>query len=157
SGWALDPLYRMAGRSCARTTHGSFWYWPHADRVHVSIGSILGGAARCDHPLDARLNTEKRLSGLAPPGSFLPIARYNQGMTTRVSDEALDILFRRARTFITWLDKPVPEELLRGIYDVMKWGPTSVNGCPVRILFLRTKAAKERLRPALAPGNLQQT
>ena len=78
-------------------------------------------------------------------------------MTTRVSDEALDILFRRARTFGTWVDKPVPEELLRGIYDVMKWGPTSLNGCPVRILFLRTKEAKERLRPALAPGNLQKT
>ena len=78
-------------------------------------------------------------------------------MTTPVSDEALDVLFRRARTFSTWLDEAVPEELLRGIYDVMKWGPTSLNGCPVRILFLRTKEVKERLRPALAPGNVQKT
>ena len=78
-------------------------------------------------------------------------------MSTRASDDTLDLLFRRARTFSTWLDQPVPDELLRDLYDLMKWGPTSMNGCPVRILFLRTTESKERLRPALAPGNLQKT
>jgi 3-hydroxypropanoate dehydrogenase len=82
---------------------------------------------------------------------------YNQGMSTRASHEALDVLFRRARTFSTWLDKPVPDDLLREVYDLMKWGPTSMNGSPLRIFFLRTKESKERLRPALAPGNVQKT
>ncbi len=78
-------------------------------------------------------------------------------MGTGATEEALDILFRRARTYGTWLDKAVPDELLRDIYDVMKWGPTSMNGCPARILFLRTKESKERLRPALVPGNVEKT
>jgi 3-hydroxypropanoate dehydrogenase len=78
-------------------------------------------------------------------------------MSTRASNEALDVLFRRARTFGTWLDKQIPDELLHEIYELMKWGPTSMNGCPVRILFLRTKEAKERLRSALAPGNIKKT
>jgi len=78
-------------------------------------------------------------------------------MGTRLSDEALDVLFRSARTFATWLDRPVSEEILHELYDLMKWGPTSMNGGPARILFLRTKESKERLRPALAPGNVQKT
>jgi 3-hydroxypropanoate dehydrogenase len=86
-----------------------------------------------------------------------PPAPYNREMSTRASDEALDILFRRARTFSAWLDKPVPDDLLREVYDLMKWGPTSMNGCPARIVFLRTKESKERLRPALSPGNVQKT
>ncbi len=78
-------------------------------------------------------------------------------MSSRVPDEVLDLLFRSARTFSTWLDRPIPDELLRDVYDLMKWGPTSMNGCPLRILFLRTKESKERLRPALATGNVQKT
>ena len=74
-----------------------------------------------------------------------------------VDDDALDILFRKARTHISWLDKPVPDELLRQIYDLMKWGPTSANCSPARILFLRTREAKERLRPALSPNNVDKT
>lgn len=84
-------------------------------------------------------------------------AAYNQGMSTRAPDEALDLLFRHARTFGTWLEKSVPDHLLREVYDLMKWGPTSMNSCPVRMLFLRTKESKERLRPALAPANVQKT
>jgi 3-hydroxypropanoate dehydrogenase len=75
----------------------------------------------------------------------------------RVNDEVLDILFRKARTYNAWLPKPVPDELLREIYDVMKWGPTSANSSPARFVFLRSAAAKERLRPALAAGNVEKT
>ncbi len=82
---------------------------------------------------------------------------YNDEMGTQLSDEALDVLFCRARTFRTWLDKPVTDDMLRELYGLMKWGPTSMNGCPARILFLRTKESKERLRPALAPGNVKNT
>src|SRR5579864_3769566 len=78
-------------------------------------------------------------------------------MSHQLDDAALDILFRKARTHIFWQEKPVSDDLLRQIYDLMKWGPTSANGGPARILFLRTKEAKERLRPALSPGNVDKT
>src|SRR5438552_12915906 len=75
----------------------------------------------------------------------------------RVSDDVLDLVFRKARTYNTWLPKPVPEELLRQLYDTLKWGPTSANISPARFLFIRSTAAKERLRPSLAPGNVEKT
>src|ERR1700747_618253 len=75
----------------------------------------------------------------------------------RVSDDALDLVFRKARTYNAWLPKPVPEELLRQLYDTLKWGPTSANNSPARFVFIRSAAAKERLRPALSPGNVQKT
>ena len=78
-------------------------------------------------------------------------------MVHRLSDEVLDRLFRTARSYNAWLDRPVSDELLRQLYDLMKWGPTSANLCPARILFLRTREAKERLRPALMPGNVEKT
>jgi 3-hydroxypropanoate dehydrogenase len=74
-----------------------------------------------------------------------------------LNDDVLDVLLRKARTHNFWLDKPVSDDLLRKLYDLMKWGPTSANTCPARILFLRTPEAKERLRPALSPTNLEKT
>lgn len=71
-----------------------------------------------------------------------------------LTDESLDILFRNARTHRAWLPKPVSDDFLRELYDLMKWGPTSANCSPVRILFLRTPESKQRLRPALSPGNV---
>lgn len=78
-------------------------------------------------------------------------------MTNLLNDDALDILFRKARTHNVWLDRPVSDHLLRQIYDLMKWGPTSANSSPARILFLRSAEAKQRLRPALSPNNLDKT
>lgn len=78
-------------------------------------------------------------------------------MANPLPEDALDIIFRQARTFRAWLDRPVTDETLHGLYNLMKWGPTSLNCCPARILFLRTPESKERLRPALAPGNVAQT
>ena len=75
----------------------------------------------------------------------------------QLNDEALDILFRKARTHIVWLDKPVSDDLLRQVYDLAKWGPTSANSSPARIVFLRTPEAKQRLRAALSPNNLDKT
>src|SRR5437899_478389 len=65
-----------------------------------------------------------------------------------LSDEGLDLLFRNARTHNVWLDRPVSDETLRQLYDVMKWGPTSANSNPARIIFIRTREAKERFLPA---------
>jgi 3-hydroxypropanoate dehydrogenase len=75
----------------------------------------------------------------------------------RVSDDALDLVFRKARTYNAWLSRPVPDELLQQLYDALKWGPTSANISPERFVFVRSTAAKERLRPWLAPGNLEKT
>jgi 3-hydroxypropanoate dehydrogenase len=78
-------------------------------------------------------------------------------MSRTVGDEALDLLFRQARSHNAWLDKPVGDDTLRQLYDLLKWGPTSANGSPARFLFLRTREAKERLKPALAAGNVAKT
>lgn len=78
-------------------------------------------------------------------------------MTKVVSDECLDITFRNARTHSVWLDKPVEDALLQRVYDLAKMGPTSANMCPMRIVFVRSKEAKQRLRPALSPGNVDKT
>jgi 3-hydroxypropanoate dehydrogenase len=69
----------------------------------------------------------------------------------------LDLLFREARSHNQWLDKPVPDETLRELYDLLKFGPTSANSSPARFVFIRTAAGKERLRPALSAGNLEKT
>jgi 3-hydroxypropanoate dehydrogenase len=77
--------------------------------------------------------------------------------THKVSDQALHQLFREARTYSSWLPTPVPVALLKEIYELAKFGPTSANGSPARFVFLTTDAGKNRLVPALAPGNVEKT
>lgn len=75
-----------------------------------------------------------------------------------VADPAtLDLILRSARSYDTFSDSPVSDETLAAVWDLMKWGPTSANGLPARILFLRSPKAKERLRSALAANNLEKT
>jgi 3-hydroxypropanoate dehydrogenase len=78
-------------------------------------------------------------------------------MSNVVSDEDLDIIFRKARTHNVWLDKLVEDALLRQVYDLAKMGPTSANMCPMRIVFVKSREAKERLKPALDAGNVDKT
>lgn len=75
----------------------------------------------------------------------------------KVNNDTLDILFCKARTYSSWLPKPVPDDLLHELYETIKSGPTSANSCPARLVFVRSAAAKERLRPALAAGNVEKT
>jgi len=75
----------------------------------------------------------------------------------RIDDSGLRQLFLDARTHNGWLDKPVPDGMLREIYEIARFGPTSMNTQPMRLLFLRTAAAKERLRPHLVPSNVEKT
>ena len=75
----------------------------------------------------------------------------------KLSDEGMDLLFRNARTHNGWLDKPVTDATLRELYDLLKWGPTSANTSPMRVLFLKSAEAKQRLLPALAEGNVEKT
>jgi 3-hydroxypropanoate dehydrogenase len=74
-----------------------------------------------------------------------------------LDDAALDLLFREARTHNGFSDAPVSDEELHRLYDLLKFGPTSANTSPARFVFLRTTAAKERLLPALSPGNVAKT
>src|SRR2546422_4180994 len=98
----------------------------------------------------------KRNGGSKIRGTSITINQEVE-MSKVLNDEALDQLFRAARTHNAWLDKPVSDDTLRRVYDVMKWGPTSANSCPARFVFLRTPAAKARLLPALSPGNVDKT
>ena len=63
---------------------------------------------------------------------------------------ALDLLFRQARSHNGWLQREVPESLIRELYEITRWGPTSMNCCPARFVFVTSAGGKERLRPALA-------
>ncbi|MDJ0949617.1 MAG: malonic semialdehyde reductase [Alphaproteobacteria bacterium] len=70
---------------------------------------------------------------------------------------ALDLIFRDARTHNAWTDRPISDDTLRALFELLKMGPTSANCSPARFLFLRSREAKERLRPALTQGNLDKT
>ena len=72
-------------------------------------------------------------------------------------DKTLDLLLRKARTHSDFTDKPVSDEALRAAHELMIWGPTSANSQPMRIVYLRSKEAREKLRPALAATNLEKT
>jgi 3-hydroxypropanoate dehydrogenase len=74
-----------------------------------------------------------------------------------LSAEDRDLIFRNARTQNGWQAKPVSDAQLRELYDLMKWAPTTMNASPARIVFLRSREAKERLKPALSPGNVDKT
>src|SRR3981081_1072551 len=78
-------------------------------------------------------------------------------MGQKVDDSALNTLFRQARSHAKGQKKPIPDETLRDLYELLKWAPTSANAEPARFAFLRTKESKERLRPALAPLNVDKT
>lgn len=77
-------------------------------------------------------------------------------MTEILSNDARELLFSAARTANKFLDVPVDATLLNEIYDLQKWGPTSMNGSPMRLIFLTTETAKKRLYPSLFDGNLKR-
>lgn len=70
---------------------------------------------------------------------------------------ALDLLFRNARTHNGWLAKPVPDSLLAELHNLMKWGPTSANCWPLRVVYVKSPEAKARLVPLLMEGNRAKT
>ncbi len=78
-------------------------------------------------------------------------------MSRAVNDDALDVLFRKARTHRKWRPEPVTPQMLMAIYDLMRWGPTTNNTSPARIVFVVSPEAKERLKPHLNKGNVEQT
>src|SRR5262245_31556517 len=72
-------------------------------------------------------------------------------------EAALELLFLNGRTHRRWVDRPVDDALLRRVYELARWPPTSANCQPMRVVFVRSAEAKERLRPALDAGNVEQT
>ncbi|WP_420475832.1 malonic semialdehyde reductase [Noviherbaspirillum sp. ST9] len=74
-----------------------------------------------------------------------------------LNDTALQTLFTDARTHNGWRDKPVTDEQLKQLYDLLKWGPTSANCSPARIVFVKSPEAKEKLLACMNPGNIDKT
>ena len=78
-------------------------------------------------------------------------------MNTPLSREAQQQLFSEARSFNAWQSEAVSDELLHQLYELMKWGPTAANSCPARVVFVKSDAAKQRLKPCLAEGNVDKS
>jgi 3-hydroxypropanoate dehydrogenase len=78
-------------------------------------------------------------------------------MSELLSEASLEQLFRSARTYNAWLPKDVSDEQLQQLYDLAKFGPTSANSSPMRVVFVKSKAAKAKLEPFLSDGNRAKT
>ncbi|MGO1119436.1 malonic semialdehyde reductase [Rhodovibrionaceae bacterium A322] len=78
-------------------------------------------------------------------------------MESILNDAGMDLLFRQARTHNAWQDRPVSDVLLEALWELTRWPPTSANCSPLRLLFLKSTAAKEKLRPFLMAGNVDKT
>lgn len=74
-------------------------------------------------------------------------------MTEKLSDAALDALFRTARTFNSYTDEPVSEAELHAIWELMKWGPTSANQLPARLVWCVSDEAKAKLAACVSDAN----
>jgi len=78
-------------------------------------------------------------------------------MSKIINDAALDQIFRQARTHRSWTNDPVSDVVLQAAYDLARMAPTSANCSPMRIVFVKSREAKERLKPALSETNVEQT
>ena len=78
-------------------------------------------------------------------------------MTHSLDPAALDQLFLQARTFNKFTAEPVGDDTLRQLYDLYKWGPTSMNTQPGRVVFVRSDEGRQKLRPTLMPNNVDKT
>ncbi len=74
-----------------------------------------------------------------------------------MTSDDLDLIFRKARTYSVWLNQPVDDALLRQVYELARFGPTSANMSPMRVVFVKSHEAKEKLKPALDTGNVAKT
>src|SRR5690349_21205917 len=74
-----------------------------------------------------------------------------------LDDASLNALFNEARSHNAWLDRPVEDAVLKRLYELARMGPTAANAQPLRLVFVKSQAAKERLKPALSAGNVDKT
>jgi nitroreductase len=75
----------------------------------------------------------------------------------KLDDAALDLLFRGARSHSGWQPREVPDDLLHQLYELTKWGPTSANCSPARIVFVKSDSARAKLLECMIPGNVAKT
>lgn len=80
-------------------------------------------------------------------------AQALQSKAHAMDADTLDLLFREARSHNGWQAIPVPDSTLKALYDIVRWGATSMNCCPARFVFVRSDEGKQRLEPALAEAN----
>ena len=80
--------------------------------------------------------------------------RSLRGRIGRLSDDAIDLILRDARSHYAWTDRPVTEDMLRTLFGITIAGPTSMNTCPARFVFVTSDAGKDRLAKALKPANV---
>lgn len=78
-------------------------------------------------------------------------------MGEKLDEKAFDTLFRHARSQNKWLPNPVSDDLIRELYNLLKFGPTAANTCPARFVFVRSPEGKAKLKPALDAGNVDKT
>lgn len=78
-------------------------------------------------------------------------------MAASLNTDSLAQLFTAARSHNGFLPAAIDDASLIALYDLLKWGPTAANGCPARFVFVRSPEGKARLKPALAPGNVEKT
>ena len=78
-------------------------------------------------------------------------------MADTIEQRAMAQLFTEARTHNSWQSKPVSDEMLKQLYDLFKFAPTSVNCNPAKILFVKSPKEKERLVACVSPGNVDKT
>ncbi len=74
----------------------------------------------------------------------------------QLDDDSIDLILRDARSHYAWTDKPVSEEMLHTLYEITIHGPTSMNTCPARFVFVKTEASKDRLAKSLKPKNVEK-
>ena len=89
--------------------------------------------------------------------NFLSLTVPTKDIMSTADQATIDLAFTNARSQNGWTDKPVTDAQLHAIYEIAKWGPTSMNCQPARIQFLRSKEAKDRLLPCMSPGNQNKT
>ena len=82
--------------------------------------------------------------------------RALRGRIDRLDDDAIDMILRDARSHYAWQDRPVSEELLRSLYEITIAGPTSMNTCPARFIFVTSEAGKDRLAKSLKAKNIEK-
>lgn len=101
---------------------------------------------------------------MALTGEALELARKQAQETVRqvrqsksqLDQASIDLILQNARSHYAWTDQQVSEDMLRGIYDIMIAGPTSMNTCPARLVFVRTQEGKERLAKSLKDKNIEK-
>jgi 3-hydroxypropanoate dehydrogenase len=149
-----DPPQPSGADSRSRFGLPSSEFGKQERKIAIWPGRTTGSA--CLHGHGAQSDETPSLA-LCPCRQSAAAAKIEEAHSMTSPNPCIDQLFRNARTHSAWTDKPVSEETLRELYEALKWGPTSANTSPARFVFIRSATAKERLRPSLAPGNVEKT